>query len=653
LPLSSFILLPLLSSSSKSSFRHSASIFLLIVGRDLNIRLLDLHSACRTWDTNLLRLSIAIADIRARDELQGFASPGIIALDRVEAITWELHDLRVGAIEAISSTDTVFPASESTQFLLTRLNAMLDRIDLMNADVNDNLMPRCGPAIPANEGASELDMEEQLINLQRAGVRWSVRDQQQDHSEGIGQRAAPRAPEEPIPDDSQSWREDFKAPEMPQHFYDDVEWGEMGDIANLRTFMGEWHPFRSGTEVACLWLMLMYSIPRRAWEAIRVIVRQPWFNPLQMYTYKVVRAMRNRLPRLPMFLKTFRGTSEDASGVSHSWAETMPFFSIFHLLRIMLVLDNNIDRLDLGPTVGLYQTSELPNGEACRKSPLFTRPRLLTPCGRVSLADDVQYVGPNGEQRLGKVQCIFELDDREVDEAGFNTRQRRRPEQTLQQLRDRESEDPESAGIKFYFYIRPYASGPSPGELVVLWDVEDLIDPANIIGSVEVYGAPDATGDDWWCNSAILPHSGDVLPLSDLPLHPMDQFSYDFSRLEELPDHVPVLRLFLTYFYDDFGALRKMQHKVGGSYLGLGGLPRELQQLIRNIFVDRYVPPHVGHNEAVESLLYEITELEKGVLLDLGPTYGLVFVIGGIGTCHYYLPSSLFSSLCARRDMVE
>ena len=78
-----------------------------------------------------------------------------------------------------------------------------------------------------------------------------------------------------------------------------------------------------------------------------------------------------------------------------------------------------------------------------------------------------------------------------------------------------------------------------------------------------------------------------------------------------------------------------MQRKAGGSYLGLGGLPRELQQLIRNILVDRYVPPHVGHDEAVESLLYEITELEKGVLLDLGPTYGLVFVIGGIGTRHY------------------
>jgi hypothetical protein len=609
----------------------------------LNVRLLDLHSACHAWDDDLLRLSIAIADLRARDELRGFASPGTVALDRVEAILLALGDLRAGAIEAMSAADTVFPASASdhrTQFLLIRLNAVLDRMDLMIADVNDNLIPRCGDALPADEGASGLDLEEQLAILQRAGVRWSVRDQQRDHAAGIGERALPRAPEEPVFDES--WREDCKAPEMPKHFYDDIEWGEMGDISNLRAFMGEWYPFRSGTEVACLWLMLMYSIPRRAWEAIRLIVRQPWFDPMQMYTFKVVRAMRNRLPRLPMFLKTFRGTSEDASGVRQSWTETMPFFSLFHLLRIMLVLDNNIDRLDLGPSVGLYQTSELPNGEACRKSPLFTRPWLLTPCGRVLLADDVQYVGPNGEQRVGKVQCIFELDSREVDEAGFNTRRRRRPEETLQQLRDRESEDPGAAGITFYFYIRPYTSGPSPGELVVLWDVEDLIDPANIIGPVKVHGAPDATGDDeWWCNSAILPHSGDVIALSDLPLHPMDQFSYDFSRLEALPANVPVLRLFMTYFYDDFGALRKMQHKVGGSYLGLGGLPRELQQLIRNIFVDRYVPPHVGHDEAVESLLYEITELEKGVLLDLGPIYGLVFIIGGIGTPQYY-PLMLF-----------
>jgi hypothetical protein len=78
-----------------------------------------------------------------------------------------------------------------------------------------------------------------------------------------------------------------------------------------------------------------------------------------------------------------------------------------------------------------------------------------------------------------------------------------------------------------------------------------------------------------------------------------------------------------------------MQHKVSGSYPGLGGLPRDLQQLIRNIFVDRYVPPHVEHGDAVESLLYEISELEKGVPLDLGPVYGWVFVIGGIGTYSY------------------
>jgi hypothetical protein len=602
----------------------------------LHARLLDLHSACHAWDDDLLRLSIAIADLRARDELRGFASPGTVALVRVEAIMLELGDLRAGAIEAMSAVDTVFPASElRTQFLLTRLNAVLDRIDLMIADVNGNLIPRCGEALPADEGASELSLEEQLAILQRAGVRWSVRDQQRDHGAGIGQRPLPQAPEDPI--FGESWREDCKAPEMPEHFYDSIEWGEMSDVSNLRTFMGEWYPFRSGTEVACLWLMLMYSIPRRAWEAIRTIVRQPWFDPLQMYTYKVVRSMRNRLPRLPMFLKTFRGTSEDASGVRQSWTETMPFFSLFHLLRILLVLDNNIDRLDLGPTVGLYQTSELPNGEACRKSPLYTRPWLLTHCGRVLLADDVWYVDPKGEQRLGKVQCIFELDDREIDEVGFDTRRRRRPEETLQQLRDRESEDPGSAGIIFYLYIRPYAIGPSPCELVVRWNVEDLIDPVNVIGFAKVHGAPDNMGDDeWWCNSAILPQSGDVISLSDLPLHPMDQFSYDFSRLEKLPKDMPVLRLFLTYYYDDFGALRKMQHKVGGSYLGLGGLPRELQQLIRNIFVDRYVPPHVEHGEAVESLLYEITELEKGVILDLGPVYGLVFVIGGLGTHCYY-----------------
>jgi hypothetical protein len=54
-----------------------------------------------------------------------------------------------------------------------------------------------------------------------------------------------------------------------------------------------------------------------------------------------------------MFLKTYRGTYEDASGVRQSWTETMPFFSHFHLLRILPVPDNNIDRLDLGPSTSV------------------------------------------------------------------------------------------------------------------------------------------------------------------------------------------------------------------------------------------------------------------------------------------------------------
>jgi hypothetical protein len=84
-------------------------------------------------------------------------------------------------------------------------------------------------------------------------------------------------------------------------------------------------------------------------DQVLEIVRKPWFDPHRFPTYKVLRSMRNRLPRLPMFLKTFRGTYEDASGVRQSWTETMPFFSHLHLLRILLVLDNNIDRLDVGP----------------------------------------------------------------------------------------------------------------------------------------------------------------------------------------------------------------------------------------------------------------------------------------------------------------
>jgi len=53
-----------------------------------------------------------------------------------------------------------------------------------------------------------------------------------------------------------------------------------------------------------------------------------------------------------------------------------------------------------------------------------------------------------------------------------------------------------------------------------------------------------------------------------------------------------------------------VHHSLGGSYLGLGGLPRELQVMLRNILIDRIVPPGLDDCEATESLFTQvITEI--------------------------------------------
>jgi hypothetical protein len=74
----------------------------------------------------------------------------------------------------------------------------------------------------------------------------------------------------------------------------------------------------------------------------------------------------------------------------------------------------------------------------------------------------------------------------------------------------------------------------------------------------------------------------------------------------------------------------QIHRKVGGSYVQLAGLSAELQGLLRNIFVMCVSPPGVTEAIAMEPFLYQVQELEAGVLIDFGPHLGDIFVIGGL-----------------------
>jgi hypothetical protein len=87
-----------------------------------------------------------------------------------------------------------------------------------------------------------------------------------------------------------------------------------------------------------------------------------------------------------------------------------------------------------------------------------------------------------------------------------------------------------------------------------------------------------------------------LVPRKDLPFHPMEQHASHFQltrMLRAMNHRMPVIRIFLTFYYDEFGAHNRIFRKVGGVYAGFGNLPRFLQDLLANIMT--VAPCHPGY----------------------------------------------------------
>ena len=102
------------------------------------------------------------------------------------------------------------------------------------------------------------------------------------------------------------------------------------------------------------------------------------------------------------------------------------------------------------------------------------------------------------------------------------------------------------------------------------------------------------------------------------------------------PSSLPVYKLFLDLYYDDFGTYRNVYHSLGGVYVQFGNMPANLRKLIKNHFVLGFVPFGENFNEFIRPFVEELKTFEKGkVMKVLGQT---ALVIAGLGVVTADLP---------------
>lgn len=113
-------------------------------------------------------------------------------------------------------------------------------------------------------------------------------------------------------------------------------------------------------------------------------------------------------------------------------------------------------------------------------------------------------------------------------------------------------------------------------------------------------------------------------------------FSYqhpsDYITLRSPPSSLPVYKLFIDLYYDDFGTYRNVYHSLGGIYLQFGNMPSYERKLLKNHFVLGFVPFGGDFNEFTQPFISEMKEFEQGKLMKVNGQDAWVIASLGVVT---------------------
>lgn len=102
------------------------------------------------------------------------------------------------------------------------------------------------------------------------------------------------------------------------------------------------------------------------------------------------------------------------------------------------------------------------------------------------------------------------------------------------------------------------------------------------------------------------------------------------------PQNMPVLKIFLDIYVDDFGTYRNVYHSLGGVYLQFGNMPLSFRKLLKNSFLIGFVPFGAKFDDFIKPVIEDIRRLESGFVMRT--LYGNAWVIGGLGCVTADLP---------------
>ncbi|PKY56360.1 hypothetical protein RhiirA4_476609, partial [Rhizophagus irregularis] len=353
-----------------------------------------------------------------------------------------------------------------------------------------------------------------------------------------------------------------------------------------------------------------------AYDDLVSIINDPQFKQEEVVTnIRRFRNWRQRLPLLPITARTV-SISPKKTPSTFPTSKLAYYLSINDIIWYVLNNPSIMKHMYFGPGIDAKIKSEFWHGSLWAESPLFGQEDIIISQVKYRVGSFIYYY-QSSIQKLGFLRAI----------------QRDETNQTILKVQQ----------LVFYEELPGNLKGTSrqrranSGEVWILDENFVAINPSAVLRKVKVklpYLNQPLTPGELNVKEIIYKYKNHwkIRDVNMSYLHP----AHYISTNNPPTSSIPVYKLFLDIYYDDFGTYRNVYHSLGGVYIQFGNMPANLRKLVKNHFVIGFVPFGGNFDEFMRPFVEELKQLEKGKIMNVQGRD--VWVVAGLGVVTADLP---------------
>ncbi|GET52113.1 hypothetical protein GLOIN_2v1790940 [Rhizophagus irregularis DAOM 181602=DAOM 197198] len=270
-----------------------------------------------------------------------------------------------------------------------------------------------------------------------------------------------------------------------------------------------------------------------------------------------------------------------------------------------------------GPGINSEEKSEFWHGNLWGESPLFGQHEILISEVLYRSGDFVYYHDDNGQKKLGRLRSILKNHD------GYYQLRIQKILEYSDLPRNLKGLPRQRRSITGEVWLQD--------ERFLIIMTSQILEKVTILMMFQHQNIPDGLlriseiiykcNDHWHVRNVKLSY-----------LHPSDYISIRNPPSSSMP----IYKLFLDLYYDDFGTFRNVYHSLGGVYVQFGNMPAHQRKLIKNHFIIGFIPFGGKFDEFMIPFISEMKELEKGKVMTVQGQDA--WIIAGLGVVTADLP---------------